>query len=99
MPSLSPTMEEGKLAKWLVKEGDKILAGDVIAEIETDKAIMELEAPEDGVITKIIVNENSDAIKVNQKIAEISSEPSKITTRSDLTKNEDNLAVNFNLEK
>ena len=99
MPSLSPTMEEGKLAKWLVKEGDKILAGDVIAEIETDKAIMELEAPEDGVITKIIVNENSDAIKVNQKIAEISNEPSKITTRSDLTKNEENLAINFNLEK
>ena len=99
MPSLSPTMEEGKLAKWLVKEGDKILAGDVIAEIETDKAIMELEAPEDGVISKIIVNENSDAIKVNQKIAEISNEPSKITTRSDLTKNEENLAINFNLEK
>ena len=99
MPSLSPTMEEGKLAKWLVKEGDKILAGDVIAEIETDKAIMELEAPEDGVITKIIVNENSDAIKVNQKIAEISNEPSKITTRSDLTKKEENLAINFNLEK
>ncbi len=99
MPSLSPTMEEGKLAKWLVKEGDKILAGDVIAEIETDKAIMELEAPEDGVISKIIVNENSDAIKVNQKIAEISNEPSKITTRPDLTKNEENLAINFNLEK
>ena len=99
MPSLSPTMEEGKLAKWLVKEGDKILAGDVIAEIETDKAIMELEAPEDGVISKIIVNENSDAIKVNQKIAEISNEPSKIKTRSDLPKNEENLAINFNLEK
>ena len=99
MPSLSPTMEEGKLAKWLVKEGDKILAGDVIAEIETDKAIMELEAPEDGVITKIIVNENSDAIKVNQKIAEISNEPSKIKTRSDLTKNEENLAINFKPEK
>ena len=99
MPSLSPTMEEGKLAKWLVKEGDKILAGDVIAEIETDKAIMELEAPEDGVISKIIVNENSDAIKVNQKIAEISNEPSKITTRSDLTKNDENLVINFNLEK
>ena len=99
MPSLSPTMEEGKLAKWLVKEGDKILAGDVIAEIETDKAIMELEAPEDGVITKIIVNENSDAIKVNQKIAEISDEPSKIKTRSDLTNNEENLAISFKPEK
>ena len=99
MPSLSPTMEEGKLAKWLVNEGDKISAGDIIAEIETDKAIMELEAPEDGVITKIIVNENSDAIKVNQKIAEISDEPSKITIRSDFTKNEDDLAISSNPEK
>ena len=99
MPALSPTMTEGNLSKWLVKVGDQVKAGDVIAEIETDKAIMELEAPEDGVISKIIVNENSDAIKVNQKIAEISNEPSKITTRSDLTKNEENLAINFNLEK
>ena len=75
------------------------MAGDVIAEIETDKAIMELEAPEDGVITKIIVNENSDAIKVNQKIAEISNEPSNITIPSDLNDNKENLVTNFNLEK
>ena len=74
MPSLSPTMEEGKLTKWLVKEGDAISSGDIIAEIETDKAVMELEAPEDGFLSKILVPEGSEAVKVNGKIAEISSE-------------------------
>ena len=73
MPSLSPTMEEGKLTKWLVREGDAISAGDIIAEIETDKAVMELEAPEDGFLSKILVPEGSEAVKVNGKIAEISS--------------------------
>ena len=73
MPSLSPTMEEGKLTKWLVREGDAISAGDIIAEIETDKAVMELEAPEDGFLSKILVSEGSEAVKVNGKIAEISS--------------------------
>ena len=74
MPSLSPTMEEGKLTKWLVQEGDAISSGDIIAEIETDKAVMELEAPEDGFLSKILVAEGSEAVKVNGKIAEISSE-------------------------
>ncbi len=74
MPSLSPTMEEGKLTKWLVQEGDAISSGDIIAEIETDKAVMELEAPEDGFLSKILVPEGSEAVKVNGKIAEISSE-------------------------
>ena len=55
MPALSPTMEEGKLTRWLVREGDAISAGDIIAEIETDKAVMELEAPEDGFLSKIWV--------------------------------------------
>ena len=73
MPSLSPTMEEGKLTKWLVREGDAISSGDIIAEIETDKAVMELEAPEDGFLSKIWVAEGSEAVKVNGKIAEISS--------------------------
>ena len=73
MPSLSPTMEEGKLTKWLVQEGDAISSGDIIAEIETDKAVMELEAPEDGFLSKILVPEGSEAVKVNGKIAEISS--------------------------
>ena len=56
MPALSPTMEEGSLTKWLVKEGEKVVAGDVIAEVETDKATMEVEAVEDGVFSKIIVS-------------------------------------------
>ena len=58
MPALSPTMSEGKLSKWLVKEGDKIKAGDLLAEIETDKAIMEFESSEDGTLKKILKNES-----------------------------------------
>ncbi|MBO0347313.1 pyruvate dehydrogenase complex E1 component subunit beta [Roseibium limicola] len=69
MPALSPTMEEGKLAKWLKAEGDSVTAGDVIAEIETDKATMEVEAVEEGTIGKILVPEGTDAVKVNEKIA------------------------------
>ena len=69
MPALSPTMEEGTLSKWLVKEGDKVESGDLIAEIETDKATMEVEAIDDGVIGKILVGEGQEAIKVNEPIA------------------------------
>ncbi|MDA7739722.1 pyruvate dehydrogenase complex dihydrolipoamide acetyltransferase [Amylibacter sp.] len=69
MPALSPTMEEGTLAKWLVKEGDTVESGDVMAEIETDKATMEFEAVDEGVIGKIIVLEGSTGIKVNEIIA------------------------------
>jgi len=69
MPALSPTMEEGTLAKWLVKEGDEIKSGDLIAEIETDKATMEVEAVDEGVIGKILVSEGQESIKVNQPIA------------------------------
>ena len=69
MPALSPTMEEGTLAKWLVKEGDTVESGDVMAEIETDKATMEFEAVDEGVIGKIIVTEGSTGIKVNEIIA------------------------------
>ena len=69
MPALSPTMEEGTLAKWLVKEGDSVESGDVMAEIETDKATMEFEAVDEGVIGKIIVSEGSTGIKVNEIIA------------------------------
>ena len=69
MPALSPTMSEGKLSKWLVKEGDKIKAGDLLAEIETDKAIMEFESSEDGTLKKILVNEGVENIKVNEPIA------------------------------
>ena len=69
MPALSPTMEEGKLAKWLVKEGDSVSSGDIIAEIETDKATMEFEAVDEGIIGEILVNEGSENVKVNAPIA------------------------------
>ena len=69
MPALSPTMEEGKLAKWLVKEGDKVSAGDIIAEIETDKATMEFEAVDEGILAKIIVAEGTEGVLVNSPIA------------------------------
>ena len=69
MPALSPTMSEGKLSKWLVKEGDIIKAGDLLAEIETDKAIMEFESSEDGTLKKILINEGTENIKVNEPIA------------------------------
>lgn len=69
MPALSPTMEEGTLAKWLVKEGDTVSSGDILAEIETDKATMEFEAVDEGVIGKIIVPEGTEGVKVNDAIA------------------------------
>ena len=71
MPALSPTMEEGKLAKWHVKEGDTVSSGDVIAEIETDKATMEVEAVDEGKIGKIVVPEGTEGVKVNAVIAVI----------------------------
>ena len=69
MPALSPTMEEGTLAKWLVKEGDTVSSGDVMCEIETDKATMEFEAVDEGVIGKILVAEGTEGVKVNAAIA------------------------------
>jgi pyruvate dehydrogenase E2 component (dihydrolipoamide acetyltransferase) len=69
MPALSPTMEKGNLAKWLKKEGDKIKSGDVIAEIETDKATMEVEAVDEGTLAKIVVPEGTADVPVNQVIA------------------------------
>ena len=69
MPALSPTMEEGTLAKWLVKEGDTVSSGDLLAEIETDKATMEFEAVDDGVVGKILIPEGSEGVKVNTPIA------------------------------
>ena len=74
MPALSPTMEEGTLAKWLVKEGDTIKAGDVIAEIETDKATMEVEAVDEGVVEAILVPAGSENVKVNTLIARLKGE-------------------------
>ena len=69
MPALSPTMEEGTLAKWLVKEGDSVSSGDILAEIETDKATMEFEAVDEGTISKILVPEGTDGVKVGTVIA------------------------------
>ncbi|PYE36836.1 pyruvate dehydrogenase E2 component (dihydrolipoamide acetyltransferase) [Rhizobium sp. PP-F2F-G38] len=69
MPALSPTMEEGNLAKWLVKEGDTVKSGDVIAEIETDKATMEVEAVDEGVVAKLVVPAGTEGVKVNALIA------------------------------
>src|SRR6187402_3462685 len=74
MPALSPTMEKGNLAKWLKKEGDKVKPGDVIAEIETDKATMEVEAVEEGTLAKIVVPEGTADVPVNQVIAVLAGE-------------------------
>src|ERR1700750_3371724 len=69
MPALSPTMEEGTLAKWLVKEGDTVKSGDILAEIETDKATMEFEAVDEGTIGKILIPAGTEGVKVNAPIA------------------------------
>jgi pyruvate dehydrogenase E2 component (dihydrolipoamide acetyltransferase) len=74
MPALSPTMEEGTLAKWLVKEGDTVASGDILAEIETDKATMEFEAVDEGTVAKILVPEGSDGVKVGTPIAILAGE-------------------------
>ena len=77
MPALSPTMEEGKLAKWLVKEGQTIKPGDIIAEIETDKATMEVEAVDEGKVSKLLVAEGTEGVKVNAPIAVLLAEGEK----------------------
>src|ERR1700688_1753008 len=74
MPALSPTMEKGNLSKWLKKEGDQVKAGDVIAEIETDKATMEYESIDDGVLAKIVVPEGTQDVSVNALIAVLAQE-------------------------
>src|SRR6187397_2685098 len=74
MPALSPTMEEGKLAKWLVKEGQTVKPGDIIAEIETDKATMEVEAVDEGKVSKLLVAEGTEGVKVNTPIAVLDGE-------------------------
>lgn len=82
MPALSPTMEEGTLAKWLVKEGDTVKSGDLLAEIETDKATMEFEAVDEGVIGKILVAEGTDNVKVGTVIAVIAGEGEDVSSAS-----------------
>src|SRR5213078_748348 len=85
MPALSPTMEEGKLAKWLVKEGDEVRSGDILAEIETDKATMEFEAVDEGKIGKILVPEGSEGVKVNAPIAVLLDEGEKADAIVDIS--------------
>lgn len=87
MPALSPTMEEGTLSKWLVKEGDLILAGDLLAEIETDKATMEVEAVEEGKIGKLLVSEGTEGIKVNTPIAIMINSNDEFKAETDLIPN------------
>lgn len=79
MPALSPTMEEGKLTKWLVKEGDTVTSGDVLAEIETDKATMEVESVDEGVVARLLVAEGTEAVKVNTPIAIIAEEGEEVS--------------------
>ena len=79
MPALSPTMEEGTLAKWLVKEGDDVKSGDILAEIETDKATMEFEAVDEGKIAKILVPEGTDGVKVGQPIALLAADGEQVS--------------------
>ena len=98
MPALSPTMTEGTLSKWMKKEGDKVKSGEVIAEIETDKATMELESVDEGTITKILIPEGTKSVKVNEPIAilhncneEINDEPEKEVKKDRKIINENNI--------
>lgn len=79
MPAMSPTMEEGTLARWLVKEGDKVTSGDIIAEIETDKATMELEAIDEGTVAKLLIDEGSEGVKVGTVIALVAEEGEEVS--------------------
>src|SRR5215471_10751398 len=79
MPALSPTMEEGTLTKWHVKVGDEVRSGDVIAEIETDKATMEVEAVDEGVVEALLVPEGTEEVKVNTPIARLKGESESAT--------------------
>jgi len=88
MPALSPTMEEGTLAKWLVKEGDTVSSGDILAEIETDKATMEFEAVDEGTIAKILVPEGSDGVKVGTPIAILAGEGEEVSAAAPAPKTE-----------
>ena len=88
LPALSPTMEQGNLVKWLVKEGQQVNSGDILAEIETDKATMELESPDDGIIQKIIVEEGAENIPVNSPIAVLKVEGEDEETSSNLVEEE-----------
>ena len=80
MPALSPTMTEGKIARWLKSEGESVSAGDVLAEIETDKATMEVEAIDEGILAKIVIPEGTEHVAVNTPIAVIASNGEDVST-------------------
>jgi pyruvate dehydrogenase E1 component beta subunit len=98
MPALSPTMTEGTLAKWLIKEGDHIRSGDLIAEIETDKATMEIEATEDGIIGKLLIEEGQENVKVNVSIAIILEEGEDINNTNIEISSSDDIEPEINLK-
>lgn len=87
MPALSPTMEEGTLSKWLIKEGDSIKTGDILAEIETDKAVMEFESSEDGIVTSLLIENGTQAVKINSPIAIITLEGENLVKSEDFDDN------------
>ena len=87
MPALSPTMEEGTLSKWLIKEGDSIKTGDILAEIETDKAVMEFESSEDGIVTSLLIESGTQAVKINSPIAIITLEGENLLKSEDFDDN------------
>ncbi len=93
LPALSPTMEVGKIAKWFVKEGDNVASGDILAEIETDKAIMEFEAISDGIVEKLLVTENEEPIPVNSPIAIISGDDD--TSGEEETSPDENVTIDL----
>ena len=93
MPALSPTMEEGTLARWLVKEGDSVSSGDLLAEIETDKATMEFEAIDEGIVSKILIAEGSEGVKVGTVIALIQGEDDEVVSNAEIPKTVTNKAV------
>ena len=94
MPALSPTMTEGNLSKWLVKEGDKVNSGDVIAEIETDKATMEIESADEGTVTKLLIKEGTESVPVNSPIAVLDGEENEnddIDNKDDFIKTDEKI--------
>ncbi|MBF8247176.1 MAG: pyruvate dehydrogenase complex dihydrolipoamide acetyltransferase [Rickettsia sp.] len=99
MPALSPTMEEGNISKWLKKEGDKINAGDLLAEIETDKAVMELEALEEGILFKILISEGAENIKINRAIAVLKEEDDSDQDLENFINSLEQKNDNINVEK
>src|SRR6056300_746160 len=99
LPALSPTMEQGNLVKWLVKEGQQVNSGDILAEIETDKATMELESPDDGIIQKIIVEEGAENIPVNSPIAVLKVEEEDEEPSSNLVEEEKPVKTELEISK